>query len=323
VHLAVRGSVPRFAAIFAAGLIAACASGAPGGTVGPSPATSLDPARDLLAHVLERETVVLPVDPAYPPASFAVEGARRPAETKCAENQLTGAEVDGYDVATAKLVAEALGLEPCFVTPTWTQLLAGHWADRWDVAFSSIGITTSRMAQLLFTRPYYATPERFYVKPASGLTAIDGLDGRRIGVCASCFADLYLQKRLDIPGLALEYSVDNAVIVPFSVERSGLEEVGQGSLDAFLCQETAGDQAIAEGVDLVALEPAPYAAYPAGAIDKSSSYELRPFLDRVNEILGDRLGDGTLKRLSTQHFGKDYATLAQSFDLSVLEGTAR
>ena len=317
--------MPRFARAIAiraaSGLIAACAPTAPGATAPASPVPSSGRAGDHLAYVLARGTLVLPVDPVYPPASFAVEGATRPSGTKCDENQLTGAEVDGYDVATGKLIAEALGVEPCFVTPTWVQLLAGHWADRWDISFSSIGITTSRMEQLTFTRPYYATPERFYVNSGSGITAIEDLDGLRIGVCEECFADLYLQKRLDIPGAAIEYRVDDAVIVPFAVERSGLEEVGAGTLDAFLCQETAGDQAIAEGVDLVALDPAPYAAYPAGALDRASAYEPERLLQHVNTILGDRFADGSLQRLSIEHFGKDYATLAESYDASVLDAT--
>jgi polar amino acid transport system substrate-binding protein len=282
----------------------------PGGSVAPS--------EGLLAHVVDRGTLVLPVDPAYPPASFAVEGATRLGGTRCATNELTGPEVDGYDVATGKLVAEKLGVEPCFVTPTWTQLLSGHWGDRWDIAFASIGITSDRMNELYFTRPYYATPERFYVRTASPTVAIEDLDGARIGVCADCFADLYLQKRLDLPGEDIEYRVDDAVIVPYAVERGGLADVSEGRLDAFLCQETAGNRAIDEGLDLRALDPAPYAAFPGGAIDRSSSFHVGSFLDRVNEILAAAHGSGSLSQLATEYFGTDYASPAATFDIAVL-----
>ena len=304
--------------LLAIAVLAGCGATRTPATQAPSHLASVDAARDHLANVLVRGTLVLPVDPAYPPASFSVEGAARRADSRCESDQLTGPQVDGYDVATGKLVAEALGVEPCFVTPTWVQLLAGHWADRWDVAFSSIGITTSRMATLSFTRPYYATPERFYVGARSDHVAIEDLDGLRIGVCGDCFADLYLQKRLDLPGATIDYRVDNAVIVPFAVERSGLEAVAAGTLDAFLCQETAGDQAIAEGLQLRALDPAPYAAYPAGALDRSSAFEAAEFRERINAILGAAFADGSLAGLSVKHFGRDYATLAASFDASVL-----
>jgi polar amino acid transport system substrate-binding protein len=302
--------------------LAAACSGGPSMTSGPS-AGSPTAHRDKLAQIQARGTLVLPVDPAYPPASFGVEGATRGAGTACASNQLTAAEVDGYDVATGKLVAEKIGVEPCFVTPTWVQLLSGHWGDRWDIAFSSIGITTERMKDLYFTRPYYATPERFYVRTGSSTQTIEDLDGRRIGVCSGCFADLYLQKRLDIPGQKVEYQVDDAVIVPYSVERGGLEDVSTGKLDAFLCQETAGDQAINEGLLLRAIDPAPYAAFPAGAVDRSSGLEVRSFVDRVNGILAAALQDGSLSRLSTQHFGTDYASPAASFDVGALHQTVR
>ena len=162
---------------------------------------------DKLAIVTGRGTLLLPTDTAYPPASFAVKSAARRPDTECAENELTGPEVDGYDVAVSKAVAAALKLEPCFVTPTFTQQLAGNWGDRWDVAFTSIGIVRSRMRNLYFTQPYYATPERFFVRRGGPIRRIEQLDGARIGVCTGCFADLYLQRRLDIPGTEVGYRV--------------------------------------------------------------------------------------------------------------------
>ena len=297
-------------AVAAVASLAACTGSSPGAT-----ATSfIDPAQDKLAQIRARGTILLPVDTAYPPASFAAPLARRPAETQCSPDQLTGAEVDGYDVATGKLVAEALDVEPCFLTPTWTELLAGSWGDRWDVAFSSIGITRERMNALVFTRPYYGTPERFYVAAGSAVERMEALSGRRIGVCTGCFADLYLQKRLDLPGAGVEYVVDSAEIVGYAVERSGLQDVADGKLDAFLCQETAGQQAIDEGLGLRAIEPAAYSAFPAGALDRGSGLAIKPFLDELNGILTAALDDGTLGGLSITYFGRDYAAPAASFD---------
>ncbi len=63
-------------------------------------------------------TLVLFTDPEYAPQSFRVEGAARPARSKCAPNELTSAEISGYDADTGKLVAGELGVEPCFVTPS-------------------------------------------------------------------------------------------------------------------------------------------------------------------------------------------------------------
>ena len=117
-------------------------------------------------------------------------------------------------MAVSRLVADGLGVEPCFVTPAWAELLAGNWADRWDLAFSSIGITAERMDTLRFTRPYYATPERFYVADTSEYRTMEhSPTERRIGVCTGCFADLYLQHKLTIPGTTVDYRVDDARII--------------------------------------------------------------------------------------------------------------
>jgi polar amino acid transport system substrate-binding protein len=297
-------------------LIAACTTSS-GGT--PTGSQFADPGKDKLAQVVTHGKLTLPTDLEYPPASYSVAGAKRSGTTLCSMDQLTGPEVDGYDAATGKLVADALGLEPCFVTPPWNALLAGSWGDRFDIAFSSIGITRSRMKELYFTRPYYATPESFFVRTDSPAQAPEDLSGARIGVCSGCFADLYLQRKLDLPGAAVDYRVRDPVIVGYGVERDGLDDVASGALDAFLCQDTAGQQAIAEGRSLRQVSPAAYVAYPGGALDRSSGLALGPFFERVNAILAERQQDGTLAGLSKKYFGRDYAAAAADFDLTTLD----
>ena len=302
---------------------AACGSDDSSGDSGPRSAGASDRADDKLARVLARGTLLLPTDPAYPPASFAVKGAARRPATRCAENELTGPQVDGYDVAVSKAVAAALKLEPCFVTPTFTQQLAGNWADRWDVAYTSIGIVRSRMKDLYFTQPYYATPERFFVRRGGRIRRIEQLDGASIGVCTGCFADLYLQRKLDIPGTEVDYRVDVPVNVGYDLERNGLDDVASGKLDAFLCQETAGEQAIAEGLKLRSLDPPAYIAYIGGALDRTQAAPAKTFFDRVNRIVEQLHADGTLARLSRRYFRTDYASAAADFDLSAIGQTVR
>ena len=122
-------------------VVVAVVSGACSGAPAPSPARSLDPATDKLGQVLARGTLVLSTDLDYAPQSSKVDGATRQAGTKCAGNQLTAAEVMGYDADTGKLVAAALGVEPCFVTPPWEEIIAGSWADHWDIAWGSGALT--------------------------------------------------------------------------------------------------------------------------------------------------------------------------------------
>ena len=62
-------------------------------------------------------------------------------------NQLTTPRWPGYDADTGELVAKALGVETCFVTPSWTAITAGKRSYRWDIAFGSGAITADRMTR--------------------------------------------------------------------------------------------------------------------------------------------------------------------------------
>ncbi len=172
VRIASRPGLAVRAALLGAVLVVASACGgasqAPDGSAAPSASTAVassagDPASDKLASVLARGTLVLSTDPAYPPQSALVENAVRATDTKCAPNQLTAPEVEGYDADTGKLVAERLGVEPCFVTPPWSEITAGNWGDRWDIAWGSGALTEERMTRLWVTQPYYSTPHDFFV----------------------------------------------------------------------------------------------------------------------------------------------------------------
>jgi polar amino acid transport system substrate-binding protein len=300
-------------------ILAACGSN--GGASG-SPATSPsvapsggDPATDQLARVLARGTLVLSTDLAYPPQSFGVEGVDREAPTRCRPNQLTGPEVSGFDAETGKAVAAKLGVEACFVTPSWTEITGGNWADRWDVAWGSGAINADRMTRLYMTQPYYSDEQRFYVHIDSPYRTPSDLDGKQVGACASCTHELYLTGELVVPGVEVDFKVADPVVVTFEYERPGLEAVANGDIDAFLLASPVGDQAIAEGLSLRALEEPAFWLYSTGFVDRSSGYDPTAFLDRINGSIMDLHADGTLRRLSLEFFGVDLATAAAAFDL--------
>jgi polar amino acid transport system substrate-binding protein len=312
-----RGCARIVVALSILSLAVACSSATGAPTSGSSARGYGDPTKDLLAKVEARGTLVLPTDPTYPPASFAVKGATRTADTECASNQLTAAEISGYDAAVGKAIAAALGVEPCFVEPPWNTVLAGSWNDRWDLAISSIGIARTRMDALYFTQPYFASSESFFVRNDARYRTVEQLSGKRIGVCVGCFADLYLQKKLEIPGEPpVDFLVDHAKIVGYEVETVGLRDVGHGRLDAFLCEDLIGEGEIRSGVPLRKVGDPAYFAYIGGALDRSSPLSQQAFLDRVNAILGTLLADGTLKRLSLRFFKTDLASATATYSIA-------
>jgi len=282
-----------------------------------------DASTDKLAQVLARGTLILFTDPKYPPQSFAVKGAKRLANTKCAANQLTAPEMKGYDADTGKAVARSMGVEPCFVTPSWTEVTGGNWGDRWDLAYGSGAIALDRMNVLYMTRPYYTTPANFFIPKDSTATTAADLAGKKIGACAGCTMEEYLRGTLDLPGPKFKLAVKNPQIVTFDTEIPGLAATAKGKLAAFLCSEPVGAGAIKDGAALKMIATPAYYSYKTGYVDKKSGLSVTQFVARVNQIITRLQADGTLKRLSITYFGQDYATKAATFDLSTIGQTVK
>ena len=282
-----------------------------------------DPSTDKLAQIKARGTLVLFTDPKYPPQSFVVEGAERPADTKCADNQLTAPEMSGYDAETSKLVAEGLGVKACFVDPSWTEVTGGNWGDRWDLAYGSGAIEFSRMENLYMTQPYYSTPTPFFVPKSSKAREPSDLDGKRIGACTGCTMEKYLRGTLALPGPPLEELVANPQIITYDTETPGLEATAKGKVDAFLCSEPVGEGAIKDGAALRKLPTPAYYSNKTGYVDKESGLAVGPFVDKINAIIAARHADGTLAGFSKKFFGKDYAATAAEFDLASIEQTVQ
>lgn len=295
-------------------LLAACTGGAPGATQTPT----ADPTKDKLAQVLARGTLVGYAELDYPPQSIRVDGAKRADNTKCLPNQLTAPEVTGFDIETTKLVAKGLGVEACFVSPTFSEVTAGSWGDRLDIAYASGAINAKRMNTLWMTQPYYYVPQRFIVRDDSPAKVLSDLDGKTIGTCTSCTVEAYLQGTLKIPGIDLVQKVKNPKLAGYETEFPGIDALVAGKIDAFLAAEPIGLEVIAEGKPLRLLDEAAFSMYPSGFVDKSSGLSDAAFVKRVNELIAAAHADGTLKAMSLQWFKTDYTTPASQFNLTLL-----
>ena len=309
-----RARAGRVAMIAALALAAAACSGGAASVA----SKGADPTTDKLAQITARGTLVGYAELNYPPQSIKVVGAIRATTTKCLPNQITAQEVTGFDVETTKLVAKALGVEACFVQPTWTEVTSGGWNDRFDLVYGSGAINATRMEHLYMTQPYYYVPQRFIVRSDSPAKQASDLDGKTIGTCTSCTVESYLKGTLVIPGVDLVQKVKDPKLAGFETEAPGLEALASGKVDAFLTSEAVGLEAIKEGKPFRLLDEPAFSMYPTGFVDKSSGLSVASFVARVDEIIAAAHTDGTLKAMSMHWFNKDYTTPAGQFDLSKL-----
>jgi polar amino acid transport system substrate-binding protein len=279
-------------------------------------------ATNKLDQVLARGTLVISTDPAYPPQSQLVEGAKRAASTKCASDQHTANELSGFDIDTAVAVAKALGVEPCFFTPDWTLIVGGSWSDRWDISIGSMTVTPERMQKLYFTQPYYTTPAAFFVyKDNATFKQPSDLAGKKIGGCTGCTYDFYLAGTLKIPGETINNVVANPNFVGYETDLNALQDLALGDgvrLDAVLTAQPTGAGAIKNGMPLKQLGEPVFFEYLAGAFDKAATLDPVPLAKKVSEIIQKMETDGTLLGLSQKYYKMDLTTSAGKFDLNSL-----
>jgi len=293
----------------------------PAPTEAPTAAQPAAP-KDKLEEVMARGYLIVSTDPAYPPQSQLVEGAKRPADTKCPSDLVTAPELQGFDIDSSVEIAKRMGVEACFITPDWTLITGGSWADRWDVSVGSMTITPERMQVLYFSQPYYTTPAAFFVyKDNTSYTQPADLSGKKVGGCTGCTYDSYIAGTLQIPGEAIDFVVKDAQFVGYDTDLPALQDLALGDgvrLDAVLTAQPTGAGAIKDGLPLKQLGDPVYFEYLAAAFDKNSTLDSVPLVKKISEVILEMLDDGTLAGYSNTWYGLDLATPAKDFDLKAL-----
>jgi polar amino acid transport system substrate-binding protein len=225
-------------------------------------------------------------------------------------------------VEVAKGIARRLGVEPCFVTPTWGQIISGNWGDLWNINVESMVITPDRMKELYFTQPYIYGEMFLYVHQ-DNLTIHQPADlsGKKIGVCAGCASEYYLRGTLQIPGEKFENTIKNPIIVGYDTESSALADLalgGGGQLDAVITDPDTGNVAIQQGLPIKQVSGKLYHDYSAVAVDRMSNTDPVPLVKKLTEIIQQMHEDQTLANLSKKYYGSDFTNLAAQFDIKAL-----
>jgi polar amino acid transport system substrate-binding protein len=258
-------------------------------------------AGDLLAQICENGVIRVSTDPAYPPQSYL--------------NEDTG-EYEGFDIDVATEIATRLGVDVAWEAPSWDLIIAGGWNDRWDMSVGSMTVTPERAEVLWFSPAYYYTPASVAVHTdnTSVQDLTTDLDGKKIGVCAGCTYDSFLQKTLEIPGYTFDFIIDDAEIVTYDTDSTAVQDLALGDgvrLDAVISSFTVLQGAIDEGKPIkIVGDPIFYE--PLGvAFDKSAQLDPAGLLEAVSGIVEEMHADGTLVDMSMEWFGTDFATAGE------------
>jgi polar amino acid transport system substrate-binding protein len=250
---------------------------------------------DLLAEICEKGTLTVSTDPAYPPQSSL--------------NEQTG-DYEGFDIDVATEIAKRLGVDVAWEAPSWDVITAGSWNGRWDTTVGSMTPTNDRQEVLYFTQPYNYTPA-VVVVGADNTDVSDlstDLDGKKIGVCAGCTYEQFLNKELAIEGYEFDFIIDDAEVSGYDTDTTALQDLTNGRLDAVITSVTTAQGYIDAGnpVQIVG-DPVFYEPLSVG-FDKSADPSSESLYEAVDGIVADMHEDGTLTAMSEQWYGLDLTT---------------
>jgi polar amino acid transport system substrate-binding protein len=251
---------------------------------------------DELAKVCAAGKIVVSTDPAYPPQSEL--------------NKDTN-EYEGFDIDVAKEIAARLGVTTDWIAPNWDVITAGGWNGRWDMSVGSMTVTEDRSKVLNFTPAYYFTPASVAVHKDN--TTINDLttdlDGTKVGACAGCTYDSFLNKTLVIPGYTFDFVVDDVQFVGYDTDTTAIADLALGDgnrLDAAMSSLTTLQGAIDSGSPIKIVGDPLFYEPLAVAFDKK--VDSQSLTDAVSTIVEEMHSDGTLTELSKKWYdGVDFS----------------
>ncbi|MER8550426.1 transporter substrate-binding domain-containing protein [Mesorhizobium sp. M1169] len=215
-------------------------------------------------------------------------------------------ELEGYDIDVAKGIANYLGVKAEFITPGWDLIVAGNWADRWDIGMGQMTPTTERAKKLDFSENYYYGTVVVAVPTNSKTKEFSDLNGKIVGVTTNTLEAQYLHQTLApnwIGAKPIEFKFKVGEVKEYESANVALADLRLGDgirLNAVVSDETGMERAIKSGYPIKVLG-ALFSAPGAISIMKGDS----EFLDKINAAIKSMKDDGTLSKIAIKWYGTD------------------
>ena len=196
------------------------------------------------------------------------------------------AKVRGFDVEVAQAIAHGLDREPLFLQVAFSSIDASVARGDFDIGMSGVEDTPARRTMLAVTIPYFEFQEVLTVRAGdrARYRGLQDLRGRRVGTLVATIAyETLLAGRGRYGYLPVSYDDD---VHPYT-------DLAEGRLEAVLLDNIIAARSVRRVAGLF-IQPAVIATgHYVGVLSKSNT-GLR---NQINEILKDRMRDGTLEKI--------------------------
>lgn len=201
----------------------------------------------------------------------------------------------GFDIDIVDLAAKEMGLTTQVVDIDFEQITTGavFAANRCDIAAAGMTITDARKQAILFSDPYFDATQALLVKSDSGITAINGMNGKRLGVQTGTTGQEYATKNQQNNGYEIVVFDD----LPLSVNAVKAGRVDAAINDNGVLYDFAKDNPDTKVVQ----EFATGEQYGIGA--KKDDANASAVMARINSAISTAKQDGTYDEVYQKWFG--------------------
>ena len=248
----------------------------------PTPA----PAADAWAAVQQRGRLIVGTSADYPPFAFYTDKF----------------ELDGFDVALARLLGERLGVEVEFSDMAFDGLGGALAVGQIDVAIAAISVTEGRRAVVDFSSVYHVSEDAALARVDTGIALRSPADlaPYRVGVQEGSVYQTWLQ----------EAGVDAGVLSPenllaYTETTAAVDDLIAGRVDVLIADRLP--------LEVVARDDAALAIVGRGLNEQQFAVALpigSNLTARMNEALAALQAEGVLAELAEQYLSLEEAELA-------------
>jgi len=136
-----------------------------------------------------------------------------------------------------------------------------------------------------------------------------------------CTFEDYLKGTLQMPGVDVDYRIEDAQIVGYENEDPAIKDLALGDgikLDAVITLLPVAKQKISSGDHVKILGNPLLFTYASVTLDRSSKRDIEGLLNEINAIIRELHETGLLKQLSEKYQGQDLTQEAAKYNLAAL-----
>jgi polar amino acid transport system substrate-binding protein len=202
-----------------------------------------------------------------------------------------GGQFVGIDVEIAQAIAEKLGMTLEIKDVDFGSILGGVESGKYDMGMAGLTVTPDRLKSVNFTTPYAKGVQVVIVKADSGITSIDDLAGKKIGVQQDTTGDIYASMSVEEGGFGEEN------VTRYKSGNDAVLALTSGKVQAVIIDKDPANSYVKANEGLTILESAYADEDYAIAIAKNNT----ELLQKVNKALEELIADGTVASIVNKY----------------------